>query len=59
MLESIFVFGTAGQIVQRLRDYEQAGITTTALQFTSFQPDPEQKRRRVMRAMEAVAAAWR
>ena len=59
MLESIFVFGTAGQIVQRLRNYEQAGITTTALQFTSFQPDPEQKRRRVMGAMEAVAAAWR
>ena len=59
MLDSIFVFGTAGQIVQRLRDYEQAGITTTALQFTSFQPDPEQKRRRVMGAMEAIAAAWR
>jgi len=58
MLESIFVFGTAEQIVHRLRDYEQAGITTTALQFTSFQPDPEQKRRRVMGAMEAVAAAW-
>jgi len=58
MLESIFVFGTSEQIVQRLRDYEQAGITTTALQFTSFQPDPEQKRRRVMRAMEALATAW-
>jgi alkanesulfonate monooxygenase SsuD/methylene tetrahydromethanopterin reductase-like flavin-dependent oxidoreductase (luciferase family) len=58
MLESIFVFGTTKQIVKRLRDYEQAGITTTALQFTSFQPDAEQKRRRVMRAMEAVATAW-
>ncbi|MBV8055433.1 MAG: hypothetical protein JO071_09370, partial [Deltaproteobacteria bacterium] len=52
-------FGTAEEIVRRLRDYEQAGITTTALQFTSFQPDPEQKRRRVMDAMETVAAAWR
>jgi probable F420-dependent oxidoreductase len=59
MLESIFIFGTAEQIVQRLRDYEQAGITTTALQFTSFQPDPTQKRRRIMRTMEAVASAWR
>jgi probable F420-dependent oxidoreductase len=59
MLESIFVFGTAERIVQRLRDYEQAGITATALQFTSFRPDPEEKRRRVMSTMEAVAAAWR
>jgi probable F420-dependent oxidoreductase len=58
MLESIFVFGTAERIVQRLRDYEQAGITTTALQFTSFRPEPEQKRHRVMSTMEAVAAAW-
>jgi probable F420-dependent oxidoreductase len=59
MLESIFVFGTTEQIVRRLRDYEQAGISTTALQFTSFQPNPEQKRPRVMHTMEAVAAAWR
>jgi probable F420-dependent oxidoreductase len=59
MIESIFVFGTAAQIVRRLRDYEQAGITTTALQFTSFQSDPEEKRRRVMNTMAAVAAAWR
>ncbi len=59
MLESIFVFGTVEQIVRRLRDYEQAGITTTALQFTSFQPNPEQKRRRVMQTMEAVISEWR
>jgi probable F420-dependent oxidoreductase len=59
MLEAIFVYGSTEQIVRRLRDYEQAGITTTALQFTSFQPDPAQKRRRVMQAMEAVASAWR
>jgi probable F420-dependent oxidoreductase len=58
MIESIFVFGTAERIVQRLRDYEQAGITTTALQFTSFRPEPEQKRHRIMSTMEAVAAAW-
>jgi probable F420-dependent oxidoreductase len=59
MIESIFVFGTAERIVQRLHDYEQAGITTTALQFTSFRPDPEEKRRRIMNTMAAVAAAWR
>jgi probable F420-dependent oxidoreductase len=58
MLESIFVSGTPERIVGRLRDYEQAGITTTALQFTSFHSDAEQKRRRVMCAMEAVAAGW-
>jgi probable F420-dependent oxidoreductase len=59
MLGSIFVFGTTEQIVRRLRDYENAGITSTALQFTSFQADPEQKRRRVMNAMDAIAAVWR
>jgi probable F420-dependent oxidoreductase len=58
MLEAIFVFGTADRIVQRLREYEQAGITSTALQFTSFQTDPEEKRRRILRAMEAVAGVW-
>jgi probable F420-dependent oxidoreductase len=59
MLESIFVFGSTERIVQRLRNYEQAGITTTALQFTSFQPDAEQKRRRIMRTMEVLSTAWR
>ncbi len=58
MLESIFVFGTVSQIVMRLREYERAGITTTALQFTSFQTDPERKRRRIMAAMEALAGSW-
>ena len=58
MVESIFVMGTSAQIVRRLRDYEQAGITTTALQFTSFHPDPDQKRARIMETMAAVAAGW-
>jgi probable F420-dependent oxidoreductase len=58
MLESIFVFGTVQQIVRRLREYERAGITSTALQLTSFQADPEQKRQRIILAMEALAAAW-
>src|SRR5205807_1024910 len=40
MLESIYVFGSMDQIIKRLRDYENAGITTTALQFTSYAPDP-------------------
>jgi len=58
MLEAIFIFGSSERIVSRLRDYEQAGITTTALQFTSFHSDPVQKRARVMRTMEAVRSRW-
>jgi probable F420-dependent oxidoreductase len=59
MLESIYVFGTMDHIIHRLRDYEKAGITNTALQITSFAPDPAEKRRRVLRAMEELSAGWR
>jgi len=59
MIESIFVFGPAEQIVKRLRDYEKAGIGTAALQFTSFAPKPEEKRRRVLDSMAQLAGAWR
>jgi probable F420-dependent oxidoreductase len=59
MLESIFVFGTSERIIRRLRDYEKAGITSTALQFTSFSADPEEKRRRILGVMQEVAAGWR
>jgi probable F420-dependent oxidoreductase len=58
MLEAIYVFGTTERIVQRLHQYETAGITSTALQFTSFATDPEEKRRRVLQSMKEVAAAW-
>jgi probable F420-dependent oxidoreductase len=58
MMESIFVFGTPERIVNRLRAYERVGITTTALQFTSYAATPEEKRTRIMRAMESLAARW-
>lgn len=58
MMESIFVFGAPERIVARLRDYEKAGITSTALQFTSFASTPEERRSRIMRAMEDVIKGW-
>jgi probable F420-dependent oxidoreductase len=59
MVESIYVFGTIEQVMQRLRDYEKAGVTSTALQFASFASDPEEKRRRVLSAMQELSAEWR
>lgn len=58
MIESIFVFGTPERWAKRLKDYEKAGITSTALQFTSYAATPEEKRARIMRAMEALTTAW-
>jgi probable F420-dependent oxidoreductase len=58
MMESIFVFGAPERIVSRLRDYARAGITSTALQFTSFATTPEEKRSRIMRAMEEIVSGW-
>jgi probable F420-dependent oxidoreductase len=56
MVEKIFVFGTAEKCKQRLDEYGRAGITTTALQFASFAPAPEERRVRILRAMERLAA---
>lgn len=58
MMESIFIYGTPDRWAKRLKDYEKAGITSTALQFTSYVKDPEEKRKRIMRAMEALSSAW-
>jgi probable F420-dependent oxidoreductase len=57
MVEKIFVFGTAEKCKQRLEEYGRAGITTTALQFASFAPTPEERRVKILRAMERLAAA--
>jgi len=57
MVEKIFVFGNAKQCRRRLDDYARAGITTTALQFASFAPTPEERRVRILRAIENLAAA--
>ncbi len=58
MVEKIFVFGTAEQCRARLEDYARAGVTTTALQFSSFAPTPDERRARVLRAIERLAKVW-
>ncbi|MGO9267284.1 MAG: LLM class F420-dependent oxidoreductase [Candidatus Binataceae bacterium] len=58
MMEAIYVFGTPAKIAARLREYERAGITSSALQFVSYQRDPAEKRSRILRAMETLAEAW-
>jgi probable F420-dependent oxidoreductase len=55
MVEKIFVFGTPEQCRRRLADYERAGITASALQFASFAPTPDERRARVLRAIERLA----
>lgn len=58
MMEAIYVFGTPDHIVGRLREYEKAGITSTALQFVSYAPDVDERRNRILRMMETIAEAW-
>jgi alkanesulfonate monooxygenase SsuD/methylene tetrahydromethanopterin reductase-like flavin-dependent oxidoreductase (luciferase family) len=57
MVESIFVFGDAKHCRKRIDDYFRAGVTTTALQFSSFAQNPEERRARVLKAMEQFASA--
>jgi probable F420-dependent oxidoreductase len=57
MVEAIFVFGDAKKCRRRIDEYFRAGVTTTALQFSSFAPTPEERRARVLKAMEQVASA--
>jgi len=56
MVEKIFVFGTAEKCRRRLDDYARAGITTTALQFASAARTPDERRAKVLRAIERLAA---
>jgi probable F420-dependent oxidoreductase len=58
MMEAIYVFGKPEKITARLREYERAGITSSALQFVSYVKDPVEKRARILRAMEILAEAW-
>jgi probable F420-dependent oxidoreductase len=57
MVEKIFVFGSAEKCRRRLDDYAKAGITTTALQFSSFARSPEERRAKVLKAIERLAKA--
>jgi probable F420-dependent oxidoreductase len=58
MVEAIYVFGSPTKIAARLRDYERAGITSTALQFVSYAKDSEEKRERILDAMATLASVW-
>jgi probable F420-dependent oxidoreductase len=56
MVESIFLLGDADQCRARLKEYEAAGVTATALQLTSLAPTPEERRAKILRALERLAA---
>jgi probable F420-dependent oxidoreductase len=58
MMEALYVFGSFDKISARLRNYEKAGISTSALQFVSYAPDIEERRKRILHAMETVSEAW-
>jgi probable F420-dependent oxidoreductase len=56
MLEEIYVFGSLERCRKRLGEYAAAGVTATALDFTSFAPSAEERRARILRAIERLAA---
>jgi alkanesulfonate monooxygenase SsuD/methylene tetrahydromethanopterin reductase-like flavin-dependent oxidoreductase (luciferase family) len=58
MVEEIYVLGAPDRIAKRLHEYEKAGITTSTLQFTSYAPNPDDRRMRVLKAIEALASNW-
>lgn len=55
MVDNIFVIGTAAQCRRRLEDYARAGVTATALQFFCLAPSHEERRARIVRALEQIA----
>lgn len=57
MVEAIYVFGDAKRCRQRVDEFIRAGVTTTALQFASFAATPEERRTRILRAIENFAKA--
>ena len=59
MMEEIYVFGTSAKIAARLREYEKAGITSSALQFVSYAKESAEKRKRIFEAMRELATNWR
>ena len=55
MVDSIHVFGDADACRARLQVYAKAGVKTATLMLTSFARDLEQRRQRLLHAMEALA----
>ena len=58
MVEKIFVYGTPAQCVRRLKDFERAGVTASALQFSSFAKNPEERRTKILKGVKDLAEAW-
>jgi len=58
MVDKIFVFGPAEKCRKRLDDYARAGITTTALQFSSFAQNPDERRAKILKSIERLAERW-
>ncbi len=57
MVDSIFLIGSADKCRARLKEYEKAGVTATALQLTSLAATPAERRVKVLRALERLAPA--
>jgi probable F420-dependent oxidoreductase len=57
MVEKIYVFGDAKACRLRVDDFFKAGVTTTALQFISFAPKPEERGARLLKAIKDFADA--
>ena len=50
MVDSIFLIGSADKCRARLKEYEKAGVTATAIQLSSFAATPEERRAKTIRA---------
>lgn len=57
MVEQIYVFGDAKACRKRVDEFFKAGVTTTALQFISFAPKPEERGPRLLKAIKEFADA--
>lgn len=55
MVKSIYVFGSADYCRHRLEEYGAAGVKTAAILLNSFAPTPQEKRARILRALEKLA----
>jgi probable F420-dependent oxidoreductase len=59
MVDALYIHGKPERWAARLRDYAKAGITTSTLQLQSFAKSPEERRKRIFAAIEAIAGGWK
>lgn len=55
MLEEIYVFGSAAHCRKRLEQFAAAGVTTTALEISTLAATPEERRKKILYAIESLA----